>query len=65
MTHLEKFIALYKEFGIECEVKTHTDGSKTIRMEGDDSGKLTGHFFFYTLVEFDKDGNFVKQGFWE
>jgi len=64
MTDLEKFVELYKSFGIELEVKT--EGTHyTIMMEANDDPKLEGYSTFYSDVTFDIDGKFLYQGFWE
>jgi hypothetical protein len=73
MSDLDKFVALYKEFGIDIKVsKTDTGYSVTLigeRYGHDDaettSPKFEGYMGFYSLIEFNKDGNFIKQGFWE
>lgn len=64
MTHLEKFIALYEEFGIELEIEKNDKGSMVLLWQGSDE-KLTGYSMFFSAVQFDKDGNFIEQGFWE
>ena len=75
MTHLEKFVALYKEFGIDVKVeKTNTGFSvklsdSSYKSEEDIfttfSDKLDGYSSFYSDIEFDGEGNFKRQGFWE
>lgn len=73
MTHLEKFVALYAELGIECKVNRRDDSTQYITLayepEGEPdataSDKFDGYYSFYTRIEFDANGNFVKQGFWE
>lgn len=78
MTDLEKFLALYKEFGVELDVPTvcteieldecrerPRPGDLIVSLEQGADEKLDGYGGFYSLVVFDKDGKFVKQGFWE
>jgi len=69
VTHLEKFIALYKEFGVELTPE-ETDTGTEITLGADSYERervaaLDGYFGFFTKVIFDKQGNFVSQGFWE
>ena len=85
MTDLEKFVQLYKEFGIDLKVNqvpnkhehgcyagyyevylspertfyTDIDGVFTV------SEKFEGFNGFYSLIWFDLNGKFVRQGFWE
>lgn len=66
MTDLENFIALYKTFGIELKVEKAEDSSNQfIELRDGDHEKLEGYSGFFSDVEFDKDGKFLKQGFWE
>lgn len=75
MTDLEKFVALYLEFGIECKVNPRDGGgwrivfheSSVYGPEDTDttSDKFDGYNGFHSRIEFDADGKFVKQGFWE
>lgn len=82
MTHLEKFVALYKEFGIDCKVNKDDDGIFFIVFVQEDeiynqynpynddveitkSSKFEGYSSFFSDIEFDNNGNFIKQGFWE
>lgn len=69
MTDLEKFIDVYKQFGID--IKTRINGDK-IRIKlggGDDdstkSAKFDGYGGFYSDLEFTIEGKFIRQGFWE
>lgn len=71
MTDLEKFIQLYKDFGITI-VPINNDepikGSKwqtKITLMEDENPKLVGYFGFHSDIYFDKDGKFIEQGFWE
>lgn len=73
MTQLEKFVALYREFGIDCVVvSVPSGGSKIILGEGPDQGERTdsekfhdSYMGFYARIYFDADGNFVSQSFLE
>jgi len=58
-TDLEKFVELYKGFGIECIVEPVEKGSNiTLVHEGGwDNPKA--------VVSFDKDGKFIEQSFLE
>ena len=71
---LAKFFNLYLCFGVECKVieNKDKDGWFIILAESDlyddnvtTSDKFKGYNGFYTQIEFDKDGQFTKQGFWE
>lgn len=74
MTDLEKFVELYKSFGIECIVNDNKDGNKIIYLgESIYSGiadkatayeKLYG-YSCYSEVVFDSNGCFLEQGFWQ
>ena len=78
MTDLEKFIELYKSFGIDLkqepfendwggyvdDEKPVTGGHRLELCEGD-SDKFVGYTGFCSEVVFDKKGKFVRQGFWE
>ena len=73
MTDLEKFIKLYKSFGIEIINPRITIGNEGGKYEIDlptdvvnlGENKFIGYAAFYTSIEFDKDGKFIRQGFWE
>lgn len=64
MSDLDKFIALYKELGIELEPEHRENTIVLILAEGDNP-KLIGYGSFYSEIEFDKNGEFNEQGFWE
>jgi hypothetical protein len=74
MSDLEKFVQLYKDFGIECQVNVK-DNKQIIYLNGGsgygtgykdtDSDKFHGYAGFYSDVEFDMSGKFIMQGFWE
>lgn len=78
MTDLESFIELYRKFDIELNVIKTDTGSEiilvapdvneddTTKIEGGTiSKKFEGYWGFYSKIAFDKDGKFIKQGFWE
>lgn len=72
MTDLENFVLLYKSFGIDCIVSKTPDGIQQIILAESqvDKGSTTSEKFggynqFYSTVEFDAVGKFVRQGFWE
>ena len=73
-SHLDKFVKLYLEFGVECIVNQSDEGYEInlaqTDMYGPEDGatlsdKFEGYNGFFTRIEFDKYGNFLKQGFWE
>ena len=73
-SHLDKFAKLYLEFGIKCIINQSDEGYE-IKLADTDmyssqdsitlSDKFEGYGGFFTRIEFDKNGNFLKQGFWE
>lgn len=68
MTDLQRFIEMYKSFGIELKPKPTyktSDGSMTIEMEQGSHPKFGGYRGFSSTVDFDKDGKFIQQEFWE
>jgi len=76
MTDLEKFVELYKSFGVDVVVDSdEVPGEHQIHLtEGEmfNSGKgwteddrFEGYSDFFTTIIFDKDGKFVSQGFYE
>lgn len=64
MNDQEKFIALYKDFGITLEVINNDQGS-FIKLDEDVDEKFSGYTFFYSMVHFDEDGRFMGQSFAE
>jgi hypothetical protein len=68
MSDLEKFIELYANFGISFN-KQENDNVITLYLGEHDfayfSKKITGYYGFYSTIDFTKDGEFIKQGFWE
>lgn len=78
-TDLQAFIDLYSRLGITCNINQSSEtGNQFILLvecfssfdeEGDPkptkSGKLIGHPEYCSRIKFDKDGNFISQGFWE
>lgn len=75
MTDLQKFVELYKSFGIDCLVNydvkhfiywiTLTTFGFCDKDTDTISNKLEGHSGFFTKIEFDIKGTFIKQGVWE
>ena len=74
MTDLEKFKELYASFGIDLKHDQLENGLiEVILCESswcscdivNTSSKFEGYTGFFTQVIFDKDGKFIKQGFWE
>ena len=80
MTDLEKFLALYKSFGIELfagplgpgpdkkELLRSQDADKAglvVRLRQDQHDKLEGYGGFCSAVFFDSAGSFLFQGFLE
>lgn len=64
MTHIEEFVALYKKFGIELEIRDELKGKKSILLDPAIQEKFVGGLLqSCSIVVFDKDGNFLKQGF--
>ncbi len=79
-TDLERFIELYRSFGIECKVNkvdvphqySHmkADDQYIVLTDGHEGKNETGDSRFngygmYTDIVFDSDGKFKSQGFWE
>ena len=74
MTDLEKFVDLYKSFGVECKINQDENTDRLYIVFGEsnyDDGEFTlsdkfkGYCGFYTQIWFTQDGNFLEQGFWE
>ena len=77
MTDLEKFIELYKSIGIELGVNINSENNNQEILlsegtysfsdgkKGTISEKLKGYMGFYSSIEFDLNGKFIEQGFWE
>jgi len=71
-TDLEKFIELYKSFGIDLKAHKIDDHQEIIMGSSEyypklisSSDKFDGYFGFYSDVYFDLNGKFIKQGFYE
>ena len=71
MTDLEKFVALYKDFGIDCRVNQE-EGEQKIYLGGfygadgfTSSDKFDGYSGFYSVARFDLEGKFLGQDFYE
>lgn len=66
MTDLEKFIELYKSFGIALEAQNEKEGNgKFIYMGVGDNEKFTGYACFCSFIFFDENGKFTEQSFVE
>jgi hypothetical protein len=65
MTDLEKFIELYKSFGIELQKTMNENNQWVINMEAGDHEKIKGWIGFFTYIIFDEKGKFIEQGFKE
>jgi hypothetical protein len=64
MTDMQRFIELYKSFGIELPAEKVPLGYE-ITFESGSHDKFGGYSGFGTVVEFDDAGTFRKQTFWE
>ena len=72
MTDLERFKELYSSLGIELIVNNDlSDNKQTIILSqgqyADQSMTkgFIGYSGFYSQIDFDLDGKFLEQGFWE
>lgn len=72
MTDLQNFIELYKSIGIELTVIQEEEFQIILIGEScwehdnlSSSKKFKGYSGFFSKIEFDKNGNFISQGFWE
>jgi hypothetical protein len=63
MTDLEKLIETYKQFGIDLE-PIDNNGIICIKFGCHDNDKFGGYYDHYTIVEFTKEGKFIRQSFW-
>ena len=64
MTDLEKFIDMYKGFGVE--LKSECMGVETrINLDSYTNDKFEGYTGSISTVDFDSDGKFIRQGFWD
>lgn len=69
---INRFIALYKSFGIELTIEKDGDGYRMnpdgmiVRLhEAVDKRLAIGDEGIVSVAYFDKDGKFIEQGFWE
>lgn len=68
---MQKFIALYKEFGVTLNAHPNAEGflirmaKDTIDDETSASEKFEGYNGFCSDVYFDHNEKFIRQGFWE
>jgi hypothetical protein len=73
MSDLDRFIELYRSFGIECVVNAKGENKVIYLCESDYtfdeqatlSDKLKGYNDFFSKVIFDGNGKFIEQGFYE
>jgi hypothetical protein len=70
MTDLEKFKETYAQFGIELKTYIGDNGNTFVDLNGFEdsstrSDKFDGYGSFMSDVEFDTNGKFLRQGFWE
>lgn len=69
-TDLEKYVELYRCFGIECIVECNEEHMTSVITLGTDShstcsDKFNGYTDFFTSISFDENGKFKGQGFYE
>ena len=67
-TDLERFIELYRNFGIELKPETviHPWTKQQYQAVKLEQGcGFDGHPGFYSVANFDLNGKFLDQGFWE
>ena len=72
MTDLEKFIDCYKQFGIDVMVNETDSGFKVLlndsyggTMKETSCIDFDGYGGFFSDIDFDENGKFKRQGFWE
>ena len=73
-TDLDRFLKFYKMAGIKLEsLPDKNDVGNTVYLVGADSpdgdrnkdDRFDGYTCFYSDIEFTKEGELVRQGFWE
>lgn len=71
-TDLERYVELYRSFGIELTVRWTDDRTQQYvafghhcRHECNEHVSFDGYSGFYTAVYFDRDGKYVSQEFME
>ena len=65
-SYMERFIELYKSFGIDLKPVEYPDGNGyDIALDNTISNKFGGYSGFGSGVIFDKDGKFMSQEFYE
>ena len=70
---LDRFIELYRSFGIDCVVNEKNEikiiylceSDYTFNEQATLSDKLKGYNDFFSKVVFDSNGKFIEQGFYE
>ena len=70
-TDLQRFLGLYKSFGIELKVEKcepsnpEVEEGFLVELKQGSHPKLKGYTWFFSTILFDKSGKFIEQGFWE
>ena len=61
---MDRFVDLYKSFGVELYPCREDETIRIVIGEGM-SNRFAGYNGFYTKVVFSLEGKFISQGFWE
>lgn len=61
-TDLERFVEVYKSFGIDCVINEDDPYKRILFTSRDKFNRFTA---IYYEVTFYKDGKFISQGFWK
>lgn len=64
VTDLEKFKELYASLGINLQGEIY-GGKYVLMLKSGDHVLFDGYCEFFSDIEFDMNGKFIKQGFWE
>jgi hypothetical protein len=62
---LERFVELYRSVGIDLSPKKEDDGGFRLDLVEGEHPKFDGYSYFCSIIQFDANGVFVSQGFWE
>lgn len=65
MTDLEKFIDLFKSFGIPLKAEQTATHTLTVSIEAKSHPQIGGYTGFVAEVYFNLDGSFNSMGVWE
>jgi len=65
MTDLDKFKELYESVGIKLTEATYPNGTSTLTLGVDRNKKFGGDINVYSDIEFDQDGKFICQNFFD